>query len=84
MVGLILAQLPVDVVGGEQGIGGGSREGAGDANMMDHMGSKGERVPRQESPVGRLFIGDEDQGEGVGCGVKAGDDIELIGEGAID
>jgi len=42
MIRLILAQLPVNVVGGEQRVGGGSWEGSGDTDMVDDVRRKAE------------------------------------------
>jgi len=78
MIRLILAQLPIDIVGGEQRVGGGSWEGSGDTDMVDDGRREGEGVVGEEAEVGRFFISEEDQGGGGGGRVEAGDDIELF------
>lgn len=78
MIRLILAQLPVNVVGGEQGVGGGSGEGSGDTDMVDDVRREGEGMTGEEAEVGRFFVSEEDQGGGGGGRVEAGDDIELF------
>ena len=65
MIRLILAQLPIDIVGGEQRVGGGSWEGSGDTDMVDdvrrEMRKKRERaLPEmelawREKSAGRLM-----------------------------
>lgn len=78
MIRLILAQLPIDIVGREQRVGGGSWEGSGDTDMVDDVRREAEGVVGEEAEVGRFFISEEDQGGGGGGRVEAGDDIELF------
>ena len=78
MIRLILAQLPIDIVGREQRVGGGSGEGSGDTDMVDDVRREAEGVVGEEAEVGRFFISEEDQGGGGGGRVEAGDDIELF------
>lgn len=78
MIRLILTQLPVNVVGGEQGVGGGSWEGSGDTDMVDDVRREAEGVVGEEAEVGRFFVSEKDQGGGGGGRVEAGDDIELF------
>jgi len=70
MIRLILAQLPVNVVGGEQGVGGGSGEGSGDTDMVDDVRREAEGVVGEEAEVGRFFVSEEDQGEEGEAGWK--------------
>jgi len=78
MIRLILAQLPIDIVGGEQRVGGGSWEGSGDTDMVDDVRREAEGVVGEGAEGGRFFISEEDQGGGGGGRVEAGDDIELF------
>lgn len=78
MIRLILAQLPIDIVGGEQRVGGGSWEGSGDTDMVDDVRREAEGVVGEEAEVGRFFVSEKDQGGGGGGRVEAGDGIELF------
>ncbi len=84
MVCLILAQLSVDIVGGEQWVGGGSGEGSGDTDMVEDARREREGMAGEEAMVGRFFISEEEQGGGVGGRVEQRDDIELFTEGTIE
>ena len=69
MIGLVLAQLPVEVVGSEQGIQPRTRQFAIDRTMGDAvvliLGTK-QRMTIENAAIVRLVVGDKDQRAGRG------------------